>query len=206
MNRNLPVIFLLCVLHAGSLLGQAPYSYAKAKTVRSGSQTSLKSIRLYNDMEGQVLFIRRTKVMKDQETWRIYDEPGGAIQFFADQSPTYASISLGQAKVEVKLLQTSPTTSPTWQMALPGDTVFFQSRSALDPSVSAHNFRLYKKVRPHSAILATPEEVEVDLLHFQADAPTPSIIQMESQESLEDYSQLFPIMCIMMIFRIQFGT
>ena len=141
------------------------------------------------------------KKQKGQEIWEIFDEPGGVIEFFSHKSPLLATIHLGQARAEVRQCPATEISPSIWELITPGDTAFFQAGTS--------GFRLFKKIQthPHSAILSVrPETVEVDLLHFFPSNEDKHSIHIESQRSLEDFSELFPIVCLMMMFRNQAGT
>ncbi|MEM7371513.1 MAG: hypothetical protein AAF587_23065 [Bacteroidota bacterium] len=203
MTRRLIGFCLILWLIGGCSYAQSAFSYAKGRGKRSGGKSSITSIRVYDDILGQVLFLRSLKRIQHVETWEIYDDPGGLIRFFADRDSLYATISLGQMKADVWQTNSSDPDHKSWKLSSPGDTVFLQCVAPVEgASAEQIGFRLFKRIHSPPDIQRPHTHTEVDLIHFFFQPAKRPMVRIEDQDSLDDYPEIFSIMALVIVFQI----
>lgn len=201
MKKDWIVYGVLMALQLGFLSAQVSYSHAKAKLGQKYSSHPIKSVRVYNEVEGQVLFLRpRQQRKSSQELWEIFDEPGGMIHFFPTDSMPFATISLGQDQAEVSLSHDERSNQKYWEVTVPGDTVYLQPMQT-ELASGRIRYRLFKRFRSQHGIQSLNQSIEIDLLHLFYHPDKRKLIQLEPQDSLRDYPKLFTIMALMIILR-----
>lgn len=203
MNKRLIGFCLIISLLFGQLYAQHSYRYAKAKAYRKQSPFSLKSIRVYDDIEGQSLFLRHLPTIESSETWDIYDDPGGSIQFFSKTDSLFGVITLGQTKAEVWQQSDSTPGQESWTLVSPGDTTYLQRSTSSSREMGTQQmFRLFKRIDPKGIPSQTSEgQIEIDLIYFSYKPGKRPLVRIDVQDSLDDYPRIFPIMALVIVFK-----